>query len=114
MAGSDTPEFLWLYGFSMHRELKALADAGLPNYAVLAAGTRNAHEYLGSIRRSGTVEKGKNADLILLDANPLDDITNTEKRSGVMLKGKFYTQAEMNAWLDEIAPRFHSVELKDK
>ena len=114
MAGSDTPEFLWLYGFSMHRELKALADAGLPNYAVLAAGTRNAHEYLGSIRRSGTVEKGKNADLILLDGNPLDDITNTEKRSGVMLKGRFYTQAEMNAWLDEIAPRFHSVELKDK
>lgn len=43
MAGSDTPEFLWLYGFTMHRELKALAEAGLPNYAVLAAATRNAH-----------------------------------------------------------------------
>lgn len=114
MAGSDTPEFLWLYGFSMHRELKALADAGLPNYAVLAAGTRHAHEYLGSIKRSGTIEKGKDADLILLDANPLDDITNTEKRSGVMLKAKYYTQAEMNTWLDEIAPRFHAVELKDK
>lgn len=57
MAGSDTPEFLWLYGFSQHRELKALADAGLPNYAVLAAGTRNAHEWLGSIGRSGTIAK---------------------------------------------------------
>lgn len=114
MAGSDTPEFLWLYGFSMHRELKALADAGLSNYAVLAAGTRNAHEYLGSIERSGTIEKGKQADLILLDANPLDDIRNTEKRTGVMLKGKYYTQAEMNGWLDEIAPRFHAVELKEK
>ncbi len=114
MAGSDTPEFLWLYGFSMHREMKALADAGLPNYAVLSAATRNAHEYLGSIKRSGTIEKGKDADLVLLDANPIDDITNTEKRSGVMLKGKYYTQAEMNAWLDEIAPRFHAVELKDK
>ncbi len=114
MAGSDTPEFLWLYGFSMHREMKALADAGLPNYAVLSAATRNAHEYLGSIKRSGTIEKGKDADLVLLDANPIDDITNTEKRSGVMLKGKYYTQAEMNGWLDEIAPRFHSVELKDK
>lgn len=113
MAGSDTPEFLWLYGFSMHRELKALSDAGLPNYAVLAAGTRNAHEFLGSIKRSGTIEKGKQADLILLDANPLDDIRNTEKRYGVMLKGKFYTQAEMNGWLDEIAPRFHNVELKE-
>lgn len=113
MAGSDTPEFLWLYGFSMHRELKALADAGLPNYAVLAAGTRNAHEYLGSIKRSGTIEKGKNADLILLDANPLNNISNTEKRSGVMLKGKWHSQAEMNGWLDYIAPRFHNVELKE-
>ena len=46
------------------------------------------HEYLGSIKRSGTIEKGKQADLILLDANPLEDISNTEKRAGVMLKGK--------------------------
>jgi len=113
MAGSDTPEFLFLYGFSMHRELKALSDAGLSNYAALAAGTRNPHEFLGSIKRSGTIEKGKNADLILLDANPLDDIRNTEKRAGVMLKGKYYTQAEMNGWLDEIAPKFHNAELKE-
>jgi len=114
MAGSDTPEFLWLYGFSEHREMRALADAGLPNYAVLAAATRNAHEYLGSIDRSGTIEKGKDADLVLLYANPLDNISNTEKRAGVMLKGKWYTQTEMNGWLDEIAQRFHAVELKDK
>ncbi len=108
LAGSDTPEFLWLYGFTMHRELKALSDAGLSNYAVLAAGTRNAHEFLGTIARSGTIEKGKQADLMLLDANPLDEIRNTERRSGVMLKGKWYTQAELNGWLDEIAPRIAS------
>jgi imidazolonepropionase-like amidohydrolase len=114
MAGSDTPEFLWLYGFSQHRELKALSDAGLPNYAVLAAGTRNAHEWLGSIGRSGTIEKGKAADLILLDANPLDDISNTERRAGVMLKGKYYPQAELNGWLDEIAARMHAIEIKEK
>lgn len=113
MVGSDTPEFLWLYGFTEHREMKALADAGVPNYAVLAAATRNAHEYLGSLKRSGTVEKGKQADLLLLDASPLDDITSTEKRAGVMLKGKWYTQSEMNGWLDEIAPKFHAVELKE-
>jgi len=107
MAGSDTPEFLWLYGFSEHRELQALKDAGLPNYAVLAAGTRNAHEYLGTISRSGTVETGKVADLILLNANPLENIAATDNRAGVMLRGKWYTQAEMNMWLDEIAPRMH-------
>ena len=105
MAGSDTPEFLFLYGFSMHRELQALKDAGLSNYAALAAGTRNPQEFLGTVKDVGTVEKGKRADLILLDANPLDDLANTTKRSGVMLRGKWYSQAEMNKWLDEIAPR---------
>jgi imidazolonepropionase-like amidohydrolase len=108
MAGSDTPEFLFLYGFSQHRELKALADAGMPNYAVLAAGTRNAHEYLGTLDKAGTIEKGKRADLILLNANPIDDIAATENRAGVMLKGKWYTQSELNRWLDEIAPKMHA------
>jgi len=105
LAGSDTPEFLYLYGYSEHRELKALADAGMSNYAVLAAGTRNAHEFFGTIDKVGTVEKGKRADLILLNSNPLETISATENRAGVMLKGKWYTQTELNGWLDEIAPK---------
>jgi imidazolonepropionase-like amidohydrolase len=105
MTGSDTPEFLWLYGFGLHHELKALRDAGIGNYAALAAGTRNPHEFLGSLAKAGTVEKGKAGDLVLLNKNPLDDITATYDRAGVMLKGKYYTQAELNGWLDEIAPK---------
>jgi hypothetical protein len=105
MTGSDTPEFLWLYGFGIHHELKALRDAGISNYAALVAGTRNPHEYLGSLAKSGTVEKGKAGDLVLLNKNPLDDITATYDRAGVMLKGKYLTQAELNGWLDEIAPK---------
>lgn len=105
MTGSDTPEFLYLYGFSEHRELKALADAGLSNYAALEAGTKNPSMFFGTLDKVGTIEKGKRADLILLDANPLENISNTERRSGVMLKGKYYAQTEMNKWLDEIAPK---------
>lgn len=105
MAGSDTPEFLWLYGFAMHHELKALRDAGIGNYAALAAGTRNAHEFFGTLGKVGTVEKGKRADLMLLNTNPLDDIAATYDRAGVMLKGKWYAQSELNKWLDEIAPK---------
>lgn len=104
MVGSDTPEFLWLYGFGVHHEMKALQEAGLSNYAVLAAGTRNPSEFFGTLDRVGTIQKGRRADLVLLEANPLEDITNTNRRSGVMLKGKYYTQTELNGWLDEIAP----------
>ncbi len=105
MVGSDSPEFLFLYGFSEHREMKALVDAGLSNYAALEAATKNPAQFFGTLEKVGTIEKGKRADLVLLDANPLENISNTEKRAGVMLKGKYYTQTEMNKWLDEIAPR---------
>ncbi|HEX8250223.1 MAG TPA: amidohydrolase family protein [Pyrinomonadaceae bacterium] len=105
MTGSDTPEFLWLYGFTMHREMKALQDAGLSNYAALEAATKNPSMFFGTLEKVGTIEKGRRADLVLLDANPLENISNTERRAGVMLKGKYYTQDEMNKWLDEIAPR---------
>jgi imidazolonepropionase-like amidohydrolase len=114
MAGSDTPEFLWLYGFGLHHELKALKDAGLSNYAVLAAGTRNAHEFFGTLDKSGTVEKGRRADLVLLNANPMDDISATKDRAGVMLKGTWYTQAELNKWLDEIAPKIAGSHIEKK
>lgn len=106
MAGSDTPEWLMLYGHTLHLELIDLRDAGISNYAALEAATRNPAMFFGTLDKTGTIEKGKRADLVLLDANPLEDIANTQRRSGVMLKGTYYPQTEMNAWLDQIAPRF--------
>ncbi len=108
MAGSDTPEWLMLYGHTLHLELIDLRDAGVSNYAALETATRNPAMFFGTIDKTGTIQKGKRADLVLLDANPLDDIANTQKRTGVMLKGKYYLQAEMNHWLNEIAPRFRN------
>ncbi|HEU4714975.1 MAG TPA: amidohydrolase family protein [Pyrinomonadaceae bacterium] len=108
MAGSDTPEWLMLYGYTLHLEMVDLRDAGLSNYAALEAATRNPASFFGTSDKTGTIAIGKRADLVLLDANPLDDVANTQKRTGVMLKGKYYTQAEMNKWLDEIAPRFQN------
>ena len=113
MAGSDTPEWLMLYGHTLHLELIDLRDAGLSNYTTLETATRNPATFLGLLDKTGTVEKGKRGDLVLLEANPLEDIANTQKRAGVMIKGKYFTQAEMDRWLDEIAPRFqHALDEK--
>lgn len=113
LAGSDTPEFLFLYGFSLHRELRALRDAGLSNYAALEAATRNPALFFGTENKTGSIARGYRADLVLLEADPLADIANTEKRAGVMIGGRWFTQAEMNKWLDEIAPKFSAVEMKE-
>ena len=106
MAGSDTPEWLMLYGHTLHLELIDLRDAGLSDYAALESATKNPAMFLGLSDQAGTIATGKRGDLVLLDANPLEDIANTQKRAGVMIKGQYFTQAEMNRWLDEIAPRF--------
>lgn len=104
MTGSDTPEWFLLYGFTLHREIKSLVEAGLTPYAALEAATRNPAEFLGS--PTGTIEKGKRADLILLYANPLDDVANAEKLVGVMTRGRWLPESKLQKMLDEIAPRF--------
>lgn len=106
LAGSDTPEWFLLYGYTLHREIKSLAEAGLSPYAALEAATRNPAEFLNALDNIGTVEKGKRADLILLDANPLEDVTNTEKISGVVVKGRWLPKSELEKMLDQIAIRF--------
>jgi CubicO group peptidase (beta-lactamase class C family)/imidazolonepropionase-like amidohydrolase len=104
MAGSDTPELFLLYGYTLHRELQSLVEAGLTPYAALASATRTPAKYL--FDAGGTIVPGKRADLVLLEANPLDDIRNTEKRAGVMLRGRWLPEAELKKTLDEIAVRF--------
>ena len=113
MAGSDTPEWLMLYGHTLHLEMIDLRDAGLSNFAALESATKNPAMFLNLSDHAGTIAIGKRGDLVLLDANPLEDVANTQKRAGVMIKGQYFTQAEMNRWLDEIAPRFqHALDEK--
>jgi imidazolonepropionase-like amidohydrolase len=106
MAGSDTPEWFLLYGWTLHREMRSLVEAGLSAYAALEAATRTPAEFLKALDDVGTIERGKRADLVLLDRNPLDDIGNTEKRAGVMVRGKWMPESELKKMLDRIAPRF--------
>lgn len=103
LLGSDAPQIYNVPGFATHRELEALVGAGLTPYQALETGTRNVAEFLGTLPTSGTIEVGKQADLILLDANPLSDIRNTAKQSGVMVRGRWLPKAEIETRLAAIA-----------
>lgn len=106
LMGTDAPQQFSVPGFSLHRELERMRDAGMTPYQILVSGTRNVGEYFKSQDDFGTVEKGKRADLILVDANPLQDITNVAKISGVMMRGKWLSRADLDARLAQIEARY--------
>ena len=103
--GTDSPQMFSVPGFSIHRELKLMVEVGFTPYEAIASGTTKVSEYFGTMSESGTVAIGKRADLILLNANPLDDIANTERRSGVMVNGRWLAASEIEKRLEEIALR---------
>ncbi len=103
LVGPDSPQLFLVPGFATHREMEAMAEAGLTPFAVLQAATRNAAEYLGTSNEVGTVEAGKRADLLLLDANPLQAVADTRRVAGVMVRGRWLPRAELDGMLEEIA-----------
>ena len=108
LMGTDAPQLFSVPGFSLHREIALLVDAGLTPWQILVAGTRNIGEYTRSIgldANVGTVEVGKRADLLLLDANPLADARNVSRLAGVMLAGRWLPRAEIDRRLAELAAR---------
>jgi imidazolonepropionase-like amidohydrolase len=92
-----------LGAFAVAEEISLLSEAGLSPYETLRAGTHDAAEFLGQLDDWGTVAEGRRADLVLLDANPLADVTNASHRAGVMLRGRWLPNAEIAKLLDEVA-----------
>jgi len=95
------------FGTSLHEELVELVKAGLTPMEALQIATKNAAEYYGKLDSSGTVEKGKVADLVLLDANPLESIENTEKISAVVLNGRMLDRKELDRLLAQVESPNH-------
>lgn len=98
--GSDSPQTWTPPGFAAHRELASLVASGLTPYQALETGTRNVAVFLDAEDRTGTVEVGKRADLLLVDANPLEDVANAQRITGVMLNGRWLPREEIEALLN--------------
>ena len=102
VAGTDMAVGVIHPGFSLHEELEALVTAGLTPAEALRAGTINAAR-LFPRQNTGVVADGATADLVLLDANPLDDIRNTQRIRAVFLRGRHLDRAALDALLEESA-----------
>ncbi len=101
LAGTDCGVSYVIPGFSIHDELKLLVKAGLSNADALKTATLNPAKYFNLSDSNGQAATGMKADLLLLDANPLDDITNTKKIFGVIRTGKYLNREYLDKLLDE-------------
>jgi len=100
MAGTDTAAGVHVFpGFSLHDELALFVRAGLTPMQALQTATLNPARFMDRLADLGTVEKGKLADLVLLDANPLDDIANTRKIRAVVLAGRYLDRPALDRML---------------
>jgi len=102
LAGTDTPPGVYVFpGFSLHEELQRFVAAGLTPLEALQTATLNPAHFFGIEDRFGTVETGKIADLVLLKANPLEDIANTQKIAAVILNGRYFSAKDLEKCLQE-------------
>jgi imidazolonepropionase-like amidohydrolase len=109
LMGTDSPQMMNVPGFALQREIRAMRDAGLTPTQILESGTRNVSQYvarwLKSDARFGTIVPGNRADLVLLDADPLANVDNLERRAGVMVRGRWVPAEEIQRGLEQIAAR---------
>ena len=108
LAGTDTPAGVHIFpGYSLHEELQRFVAAGFTPLEALQTATLNPARFFGMEDQTGTVEKGRFADLVLLSANPLEDIGNTQKIAGVIVNGRYYRRDELDKMLGEVETAAH-------
>ena len=100
LAGTDTPPGVYIFpGFSLHEELQRFVAAGFTPLEALQTATLNPARYFQMEKQFGTVEEGRFADLVLLDANPLENISNTQKIAAVVLNGRYLSRGDLQKLL---------------
>ncbi|NNE68867.1 MAG: amidohydrolase family protein [Rhodothermales bacterium] len=106
LMGTDAPQQYSVPGFSLHREMARMLEAGMSPYDVLVTGTRNVGAYFSAWDTFGLVAEGHRADLMLLEENPLTDLAHVAERAGVMVQGRWYPESAIQARLSEIAASY--------
>jgi imidazolonepropionase-like amidohydrolase len=114
MVATDALNPAAMPGFSLHRELQLFEEVGIPNHETLRAATTGPAEFMEETGEWGAVATGHRADLVLLNANPLEDITNTKKIEGVMVRGQWLTDESIQVQLDEFAAKSAGSDAKGK
>jgi imidazolonepropionase-like amidohydrolase len=106
LLGSDAPQVFNVPGFSIHHEMAEMLASGLTPYQVLLSGTANPAIFFGQEGDFGTVVPGASADLMLVHANPLTDLTSLKEPAGVMVRGQWLERAELASRLADIAAKY--------
>ena len=102
LAGTDTPPGVYIFpGFSLHEELQRFVAAGFTPLESLQTATLNPAKFFGMEDRLGTIETGKMADLVILEANPLADIANTQKVAAVIVNGHYISHSDLQRILQQ-------------
>jgi imidazolonepropionase-like amidohydrolase len=112
LLGTDTPGPYIVPGFSVHEELRNLVDVGFTPYEAIDAATNGPARFLKSQDQWGTIAVGRRADLILLRANPLADVGNVSRRAGVMVRGRWLREEELQGSLERLASSYAHTPLK--
>ncbi len=102
LAGTDTGDPWTIPGATLHDELEQLVAAGMSPHQALRAATLAPAKFFEEDDQMGSIEKGKRADMVMLDANPLDDIRNTRKIAAVFSRGKYYSRRSLDAILASV------------
>ena len=106
LTGSDALIPPNLPGYDLHGELKELVGAGLSPYEALRVSTSNAQEFLGDLEIAGTIVPGKDANLVLLNANPLENISNTRTIEGVLCQGRWMSKQDIDSRHEQVAESY--------